>query len=120
MKTFNDFWLELENFINRNENKNYIFRGQANIEWKLHTTFYRNYEIENNIKLNEKIFNLITDFEKALIILNKDLKSKKLIDIMQLARHYGLPVPLIDFTYSPYIALFLLVLKKKIIMEYYI
>jgi len=113
MKTFNDFWIELENFINKNESKNYIFRGQANIEWKLHTTFYRNYEIENNIKLNEKIFNLITDFEKALVILNKDLKSKKLIDIMQLARHYGLPVPLIDFTYSPYIALFFACIEEE-------
>ncbi|QCT94425.1 FRG domain-containing protein [Caminibacter mediatlanticus TB-2] len=113
MKTFNDFWNKLENFISENKNKNYIFRGQANIEWKLHTTFYRNYGVENNAKLNEKIFNLITNFEKALIFLNKDLKATKLIDIMQLARHYGLPVPLIDFTYSPYIALFFACIEEE-------
>jgi hypothetical protein len=86
------------------------FRGQGNSEWSLESTFVR---FCQSISVNEPEQRLLTlqKLEKVFkenLIVNGDL-SQAAIDkvcVFEYGQHFGLPTPLIDWSYSPYVALF--------------
>ncbi len=101
-KNFKDFWFFIEKL--NSQNNNYIFRGHSNSQWKLSTTWNRYRKMFNDLEMTETLMN----FEKNLarggfFPFDKSVSKYKWLE---LARHYGIPTPLIDFSYSPYIALF--------------
>lgn len=110
---FNDFML-LRDFIEGEllDIRDYVFRGQSNSEWKLTTSLDRliRHARETGVKQGS-----IDDF------VNKHLERFKLEirgrrgdnppkleenELWALGQHYGLATPLLDWSLSPYIALF--------------
>jgi hypothetical protein len=88
----------------------YRFRGQQDANWRLqsalarhhrkgwqpdHTTSQSIKEMNRHFIVNLATVGIAVPFEKD------NLRAR-----LEYARHYGIPFPLIDFTFSPYIALF--------------
>jgi len=98
---FQEWWRNFEDKVNQNiSNTNIIYRGQADKEWKLESTFARS-------NLND-LKQLVKDFEYSLAR-EGVFPFEKEVDIyewLKYGRHYGLPTPYIDFSYSPYVSLF--------------
>lgn len=87
---------------------NYIYRGHANAEWKLESTLERtlgdNWSRERAAKLEDFYLNLFKS--KYHIYNNGEHAPKSKLAWLSVMQHYGAPTRLIDFTESPYIALY--------------
>jgi len=85
-----------------------IFRGHSNTTWRLSSTHSRFTRIAHE-DWNPLIDDLLTHFLDGLASVGQlpttvDLKERR--SRLEYCRHYGVPSPLIDFTYSPYVATF--------------
>ena len=106
-----DNWLDLtlridDYFTHFN---NYIFRGLADADWKLESTLARTLK---------GTYQKVSERKQATIAHNKqyrenirgrthlDLKNATDDEIWALGQHFGLYTPLLDWTRSPYVALF--------------
>ena len=113
--------------INRDDNL--VFRGQINEKWKLESTLMRYINSIVELKLPQierldksSILKLATarlhdNFNNNLII-NNDLTEEKIenTNLWEYGQHFGFPTPLLDWTNSPFIALFF-ALGNKLISE---
>jgi hypothetical protein len=83
--------------------REFIFRGQPKSTDKLSTTLHRLAGIHSD----EQVKDLLRRFEIALANIGVvPFQKASRLDWLEYARHYGVPLPVIDFTYSPYVALF--------------
>ncbi|GGI90620.1 FRG domain-containing protein [Legionella impletisoli] len=86
--------------------KNLIFRGHQDPRWTLIPTLKRTHKFLNEEQTNK----IIETFKSALQnIEHNDLKQLNDFtenQLWALGRHYGLPTPLLDWTYNPLIALY--------------
>lgn len=98
-------------------NDNYIFRGHSSSKYRLQTTYYRHTlkyyseEYRTTINIDFDINTIIDKFRTGLVrneirIPFEDVEFTDNQEWLEYARHYGVPIPCLDFTYSPYIALF--------------
>jgi len=104
-------WPELAGVVDEyfSHYSNYIFRGQADSEWRLQPTINR---VLNGLyaELPEK--NEALEFHKARFRenirgrVNFDLKHASDAEVWALGQHFGLSTPLLDWSLSPYVALF--------------
>lgn len=91
--------------INKLEEKKYYFRGQANPNWQLSSSFKRFYETTAMIsKPNEKYF--LNNFRESSYKINEDDFEYPELEIFSIIQHYGGKTRLIDFTEEADIALF--------------
>ena len=86
--------------------KNLIFRGQQDPKWKLTPTLKRTHSFLGEKEINK----IIQKFKYSLKnIKHPDLKNLKFFNenhFWALGRHYGLPIPLLDWTLNPLVALY--------------
>lgn len=98
---------ELINSLNSLPN-NYIFRGHADSKWKLESTLERTLGKKWSSRLasefEEHYLNLF--MSKYHIYNENEHAPKSKLSWLSVMQHYGVPTRLIDFTESPYIALY--------------
>ncbi len=86
----------------------YIFRGQSNFEWTLSTTIHRTGQLPTHndfLTYFQTILPFVQEPVEAWDGSRRDLSDpSQLAEFLAFLQHNGFPTPLIDWTFSPYIA----------------
>lgn len=87
---------------------NFIFRGQSNADWKLESSLERTLGNKWNAQNARKYEDYSLDAFKSKYHIYSGLEHmpKSKLSWLSVMQHYGVPTRLIDFTTSPYIALY--------------
>lgn len=98
---------ELIKFLNSLPN-NFVYRGHANASWKLESTLerilWKNWSAENARKFEE--YSLQRFMAKFHLYDRENYEPKSKLSWLSMMQHYGVPSRLLDFTESPYVALY--------------
>jgi hypothetical protein len=86
------------------DDSSYIFRGQANAEWALMTSFSRTFRMPNLSSVKGFQEKLEKHFKREMILAEGQEAGSKAT--WTIGQHHGLPTPLLDWSYSPYVAAF--------------
>lgn len=103
VKTIDDLMRELNSLPN-----NFVFRGQSDAAWGLQSTLERTLGAKWNAKNARKFedYSLDSFKSKYHIYSGTEHIPKSKLSWLSVMQHYGVPTRLIDFTTSPYIALY--------------
>jgi hypothetical protein len=87
---------------------NYIYRGHANAQWRLESSLERvigaAWSAESATKFEEYSFDVFKS--KFHLYDNENLRPDSKLAWLSIMQHYGVPTRLLDFTESPYVALY--------------
>ena len=81
----------------------FVFRGQRESSWGLETSFDR--QVKATLKSRNAVFgHWLNDFRsKGIPDIDPSIPDG---DLIAIAQHFGLPTRVLDWSYSPYVALF--------------
>jgi hypothetical protein len=89
-----------------------IFRGQAKSIWTLKPTLLRSIQEPNNLKIGDVVdleFKALENFKRRAHLFHKTSLIRDedtILDWWTLMQHYGAPTRTLDWTVSPYVALY--------------
>jgi len=111
-------WSDFDRHVGRKHFRKWIFRGQSDSAWPLESSLHRAFEEAQAIhKLKsgrEKTLNRV-EHEKVMIdrfkcnahlYLDHLPQPEDLLSWLSLMQHHGAPTRLLDFSFSPFVALF--------------
>jgi hypothetical protein len=86
----------------------FLFRGHQKKDWKLQSTLDRHLMSKRDPLLDFIYNDMLSHFFTRLTAIGVDLpfNPSDARSRLEYGRHYGLPSPVIDFTYSPFVAMF--------------
>ncbi|MEZ8065101.1 MULTISPECIES: FRG domain-containing protein [Vibrio] len=111
-------WAEFDRLVTRKNYRKWLFRGQSNYEWPLQSSLHRCFDDSERIHHIADVSKKVeSHYEHEQVMLDKfrchaHLYLKNLPDEddtlswLCLMQHYGAPTRLLDFTFSPYVALY--------------
>ena len=98
-------WDDFHRYVSTLEFRRFIFRGQ-NRPWRLRTNFHRTGRANLNRFLAEDIqalHNNLSARTRHIFDLDRPKENGAFFNLVQ---HHGYPTPLLDWTYSPYVAVY--------------
>jgi hypothetical protein len=98
-------WAQFMDYVSSLKGCRYLFRGQ-NEPWRLRTSFHRRGRADLGRFLNEDVpalYKHLSARTKHVFNLNNPDENGAFFNLIQ---HHGYPTPLLDWTYSPYVAVF--------------
>lgn len=110
-------WEDFDQKVTRKDYRKWMYRGQSNFEWKLESSLHRAFEEAKKLnKLNGKSKTINKqEHEKVMIerfkchahlYLDHLPKESDSLSWFSLMQHHGAPTRLLDFSFSPYVALY--------------
>lgn len=109
-KYFHDFFQE-----KLLDNNNYVFRGQRNEEWKLEPTLNRQLNKLSDIAFDLKVAEHLNNFKYSIRgranFINEIISNDN--ELWSVGQHNFLTTPLLDFTFSPYVAAYFAFYEKS-------
>jgi hypothetical protein len=111
-------WSDFDAKVSRKLYRKWIYRGQSNFDWELESSLHRAFKEAQVIHELGRDHTKVLDkceHEKVMIdrfkcnahlYLSHLPKDSDLLSWLSLMQHHGAPTRLLDFTFSPYIALF--------------
>lgn len=86
----------------------WIWRGQANAEWKLEPSLVRLLSGQDGAPFHLAEYSQFRDFQEAARgrLNGNPPEEKNQDEWLALGQHYGLATPLLDWTYAPFIAVY--------------
>jgi hypothetical protein len=111
-------WDDFQREVSKQSYREWMYRGQSNSSWELESSLFRILKKNQTIRNYSKIKKVNIDKEKyENEMINHFMKSSHLylssvpnenhkFDWLSVMQHYGTPTRMLDFSFSPYVALF--------------
>jgi hypothetical protein len=115
IKPIKDFEQFRSIVFQKSKSKSYLYRGQSDSEWRLTSSYHRTEKKSNMRFILDNLYNLanylnsLSDYQFKLLESNGGIEWDR---VFTLAQHYGYPTTFVDFTESPYVALYFAAVPK--------